>query len=267
MTYMAAESTMSEKPEIEKKIRALNKKLKQIDGLKEKDASLLDDAAREKIDQEVQIRKEIKMLEAQLVGGASVTAPAAKQEPVVEAPPAQESVEEEEEQAELTPEEKEKKMKAIKKKLAQIDKLKEKDPKTLDPEAKAKVASEASLLADLDLLEGKVRVPEVKAAAAGNGYVSAEAPVVGKDPHKKAREKALEAPPGDISIHIDEDTEKRFKALQKKLRDIGKLHEKDKLDKLQEEKLTAEPGLINELVEIKSKVQAEMKARREARQA
>jgi len=262
---MAAESTMSEKPEIEKKIRALNKKLKQIDGLKEKDASLLDDAAREKIDQEVQIRKEIKMLEAQLVGGATVTAPAAKQEPVVEAPPAQETVEEE--QAELTPEEKEKKMKAIKKKLAQIDKLKEKDPKTLDPEAKAKVASEASLLADLDLLEGKVRVPEVKVAAAGNGYVSAEAPVVGKDPHKKAREKALEAPPGDISIHIDEDTEKRFKALQKKLRDIGKLHEKDKLDKLQEEKLTAEPGLINELVEIKSKVQAEMKARREARQA
>jgi len=266
LKYMAAESTMSENQEIEKKIRALNKKLKQIDGLKEKDASLLDDAAREKIDQEAQIRKEIKTLEAQLVTGATVTAPAAKQEPVVEAPPAQESVEEE--QAELSPEEKEKKMKAIKKKLAQIDKLKEKDPNTLDPEAKAKVASEASLLAEIDLLEGKVRVPEVKAAPAeGNGYVSAEAPVVGKDPHKKAREKALEASPGDVSIHIDEDTEKRFKALQKKLRDIGKLHEKDKLDKLQEEKLTAEPGLINELVEIKSKVQAEMKARREARQA
>ncbi|CAE8728414.1 unnamed protein product [Polarella glacialis] len=90
---------------------------------------------------------------------------------------------------------------------------------------------------------------------------------VGKDPHGGNRAKALEASPGDLGLLLDDETEKRYKALQKKVRDMCKLHDKefDSLDKLQKEKLTQEPGLIQDIQDINAKAQEALTKRRQAR--
>ncbi|CAE8584919.1 unnamed protein product [Polarella glacialis] len=91
--------------------------------------------------------------------------------------------------------------------------------------------------------------------------------VCNRDPHGGNRAKALEAPPGDLGLLLDDETEKRYKALQKKLRDMCKLHDKefDALDKLQKEKLTQEPGLIQDIQDINAKAQEALTKRRQAR--
>eukprot|EP00933_Yihiella_yeosuensis_P076159 TRINITY_DN8579_c0_g2_i1.p1 TRINITY_DN8579_c0_g2~~TRINITY_DN8579_c0_g2_i1.p1 ORF type:complete len:258 (+),score=136.41 TRINITY_DN8579_c0_g2_i1:192-965(+) len=248
---MAGESAA----EIEKRVKALNKKLKQIEALKEKDAAALDDAAREKIASEKVLKQEVKSLEAQLKSGAAAApkaAPkaaaaagyAAAKAPVAEAAPAPEPAAPAAAEAqELSEEDKAKRIKAINKKLRDIERLREKGIENLDAEAKAKVAAEAALENELAKLEGRAEdIVEVGADGAP-----------ANDPHRSMRRKALEPPPADIVIYCDDETEKRFKALQKKLRDIGKLREKppEQLDKLQKEKLTQEEGLIKEIQDIR----------------
>jgi len=269
---------MSAQEEIEKRLRALNKKLKQIEGLKEKSPEELDASAGEKIASEQALRQEVRELEAQKSGKKAPPPAKAAAAPVaVEAPPVEEEPVAVEEEAapepELSSEEKEKRAKAIKKKLAQIEKLKEKDFAGLDAEAKAKVESEAELKKELAGLEGKVEAQEVVQVVAAQ--VSSAVPVVaraaaaagGKEDKGGLRAKALEAPPGDLGLLLDDETEKRYKALHKKLRDIGKLHEKDfdSLDKLQKEKLTQEAGLIRDIQEINAKAQEALLKRRQAR--
>lgn len=248
--------------EIEKRIRAVNKKLKQIKDLKEKSVDQLDDAAREKIASEPTLQKELAALEAQKSGRAAPAAPAPAAA-AVDAPEPEVKVEEEAPAPApaLSDEEKEKRIKAIKKKISQIEKLKEKDLASLDAEAQAKVASEGELLAELARLEGKVPALEATVSAV-NGSSSVDS----KDPHADERAKALEPAAGDVGVLVDDETEKRFKALQKKLRDIAKLREKDTatLDKLQKEKLVAEAGLIKEIEEIKAKVQSKLASKRYA---
>mmetsp|Transcript_17435 Transcript_17435/g.27867 ORF Transcript_17435/g.27867 Transcript_17435/m.27867 type:complete len:282 (+) Transcript_17435:118-963(+) len=267
--------------EIEKRIKALNKKLKQIEGLKEKGTDQLDAEAQEKVASEAALRKEVKELEAQKKNGKRPAAAAAAAEPptpvaVEEAPAAPEEpepvVEEKAPEPELNDEEKEKRAKGIRKKLAQIEKLKEKDFAGLDAEAKAKVESEAELKKDLARLEGKAEpvqavVSKASPNVATGGAAAAAAAPVGKDPHGGNRAKALEAPPGDLGLLLDDETEKRYKALQKKLRDMCKLHDKefDALDKLQKEKLTQEPGLIQDIQDINAKAQEALTKRRQAR--
>lgn len=170
---------------------------------------------------------------------------------------------------------KEKRIRSIRKKLQQIEKLKEKGG-DLDADAKEKVATEPGLLHELALLEGKAPPERVAAPVAAKKAPVAAAPAASKvelpaedlDVHAAARAKALEPCPGDMGLLLDDETEKRFKALQKKLRDIGKLHEKkDSLDKLQKEKLLGEPALIEEIETLRAKATAVLETRRQARQA
>jgi len=122
----------------------------------------------------------------------------------------------------------------------------------LDPEARQKIDSEAELKREIACLEaGEEYVPAVVAASPAPAEEEAVTKV--EDPHAHERAEALEAAPGDVGLLIDDETEKRFKALQKKLRDIGKLREKDKLDNLQQQKLTQESGIIEEIQAIRSK--------------
>lgn len=273
---MAGESAIAE---IEKKIRAANKKLKQIEGLKAKSSEQLDDAAREKIESESMLRKEVAQLEdLKRRGGKPPEVSLQQEEKKVEQEkeketeqrPAEEEAPEEKE-PELTPEQKEKHIRSLKKKLQQIEKLKEKGLEALDAEAKQKIGNEPHLLAELAVLEGRAPA-KAPAAASQNGYhQAAPPPALSKEnlasQIAKRRAQALEQPPGDLTLLLDEEIEKRFKTLQKKLRDIGKLREKDKIDKLQQEKLDHEPEVIKELLEIQEKAQAKMQSRRQARQA
>lgn len=52
---------------------------------------------------------------------------------------------------------------------------------------------------------------------------------------------------------MNDEADKRFRSMQKTLRDIDKLRKKDNLDKLQKEKLVKEGGLIEELTAIRAK--------------
>mmetsp|Transcript_102702 Transcript_102702/g.257476 ORF Transcript_102702/g.257476 Transcript_102702/m.257476 type:complete len:666 (-) Transcript_102702:46-2043(-) len=275
--------------ELEKKLRNLRKKLAQIDKLKEKDQAELDDAAREKVASEPSLRKEADELAKQISAGGApppAAAPASAAAEPKTAPRAQMAAEQKPAPAAAKPEvaaakpaaasagapakakiaavepsppsappaDAEKRIKNIKKKLQQIDKLKQRaaEGEALDPEAQQKVESEAELKREVAALEaGEEYVPAVAPAAPAAPAEDTSAKV--EDPHAVERAQALEAAPGDLGLLIDDETEKRFKSLQKKLRDIGKLREKDKLDKLQQGKLTQEPGLIEEIQAIRLK--------------
>eukprot|EP00932_Pfiesteria_piscicida_P002990 SRR837773.12906.p1 GENE.SRR837773.12906~~SRR837773.12906.p1 ORF type:complete len:587 (+),score=285.99 SRR837773.12906:125-1762(+) len=170
--------------------------------------------------------------------------------------------------------EQEKRIKNIKKKLQQIDKLREKGG-PLDADAKEKIASEAELRKELSCLEkGEVYTPpaapaKAKAPAGATAQQESDgAPSSGPhDPNAQARADALQPPPGDLGLLLDDETEKRFKNLQKKLRDIGKLWEQPKRDKLQEQKLTQETGLLEEINTIRTKAEEALKERRAKYQA
>lgn len=252
---------MAEQPELEKRLRALRKKLSQIERLKEKD--LLDAAEREKVASEPALLQEIAALEAEIENPGATFTPAPRVTEAVPPPPEQDQDEAmdspEAPKEQLSPAEAEKRIKALKKKLQQIERLKEKGD-DLDADAREKVASEAAFLEELAQLEGG---GGGSSGGAGAGAAKASsAPVDSRDPHAAARAKALEPPSGDLGLLLDDETEKKFKALQKKLRDIGKLHEQDKLDKLQVQKLTAEPGLIEEIAALRAKADAVLLSRR-----
>eukprot|EP00931_Biecheleriopsis_adriatica_P061311 TRINITY_DN36864_c0_g1_i1.p1 TRINITY_DN36864_c0_g1~~TRINITY_DN36864_c0_g1_i1.p1 ORF type:complete len:330 (+),score=96.79 TRINITY_DN36864_c0_g1_i1:61-1050(+) len=169
----------------------------------------------------------------------------------------------------MSQEDMEKKVKAIEKKLKQIEGLKAKPQ--LDAEARKKVESEQALrdeVADLTSKMKQLQVQEQKPAPAGGGAPSAQAEAgaeggapstqaeagrgVESDPHSSARAKALEPAPEGLAL-LGAEAEKTFKNNQKKLRDIEKLHAKDKLDKLQLEKMETELTCITQIEEVRRK--------------
>lgn len=188
----------------------------------------------------------------------------------------------------------EKKLRALRKKLGQIEQLKEKGGVT-DAEVRQKIAAEPTVRADIAALEAELaslggvvdarqpvsaaaktpalsKVPAPAAATPAASEPSApeqahppEVATKREDVHRKARADALEPPPEDLGLLLDDETERRFRALQKKLRDIGKLYDKDKLDKLQVDKLGAEPQLIDEIGSIRAKAAAILASRKAAR--
>jgi len=171
----------------QKRIKALNKKLGQIAKLKEKDQLTQEET--EKVSSGSNILKEIRALErgesleqahapaakpaapakqpeevspsAQSDEGASPQA-ASETEAVREAPaaaPVEEEAAAEEEKPQLEPAEAEKRIKAVRKKLAQIEKLQEKGPNLL-PEEKEKVSRKAGFEAEIRELELNLLDPE-----------------------------------------------------------------------------------------------------------
>eukprot|EP00928_Gymnodinium_smaydae_P059344 TRINITY_DN42645_c0_g1_i1.p1 TRINITY_DN42645_c0_g1~~TRINITY_DN42645_c0_g1_i1.p1 ORF type:complete len:340 (+),score=103.55 TRINITY_DN42645_c0_g1_i1:136-1020(+) len=74
------------------------------------------------------------------------------------------------------------------------------------------------------------------------------------DAHAQRRARALELA---LPAGLDGDAEKRFKLLQKKLREIGKLHAAEgTLEKLQLQKLTTEPALLDEIEQLRAQAPA-----------
>jgi hypothetical protein len=131
-------------PEAERKsrLKALNKKLGQIQKLKEKDGTALDAEARAKVASEASVREEISALER----GETFIPPQSKA-------PAEKTNSHVGETLELPtdPAEVEKRLKNLRKKLQQISDLKSKG--NLDADAAAKVASERRFMQEIDALE------------------------------------------------------------------------------------------------------------------
>ncbi|CAK0875910.1 unnamed protein product [Prorocentrum cordatum] len=121
--------------EREKRLKALNKKLQQIADLRKKEAEL-DDEAKAKVASKWRVKQEIAALES----GAA--------EAVFTGPTEEDQIED----ATIQKVELEKKLKAVRKKLTQIDALKSKGGE-LDTDARAKVDSEGALKKDLGALE------------------------------------------------------------------------------------------------------------------
>jgi len=271
--------------DLEKKLRAVRKKLQQIDKLKEKSGQL-DEDAHKKLASEPELQKEAAALELQISKGSTTEAPppkaaeppppakqAAKAKPKEAAKPKEEAFAPPARVQEAAPEpartgpslDQEKQIQKLKKKLGQIQKLKEKDG-PLDPEAQQKLDSEATVIRDIALLQKGENPPveEEKPRSAVVEEPPEQEPPQRDDPHAGARAEQLEPAPSDLGLLIDDETEKRFKNLQKKLRDIGKLHDQAKIDKLQEAKLQAEPGIIEELAGIRTLAVEKLASRRAA---
>lgn len=127
--------------EVEKKVKALKKKLEQIDALKKKAKSgVLDADAKAKIDSEHMIKQEIAALEA---GENKIEFK-------------EKSLDEQLQEHQEQKHELERRMKAIKKKLDQVATLKKKDEGSLDNDAKQKLAGEKDLKKELSEVEKKV---------------------------------------------------------------------------------------------------------------
>mmetsp|Transcript_50297 Transcript_50297/g.106891 ORF Transcript_50297/g.106891 Transcript_50297/m.106891 type:complete len:676 (-) Transcript_50297:252-2279(-) len=291
--------------EINKKLRAVRKKLAAIEKLKERDFCTLDDAAKLKVASEGQLKQEEKELEAELTelewGAAAqptkASAPAPAPAPVhtpapapapTPAPAAKSKAKAKAKAATAAPapppppapaqpaaakaadadDDVEKRIRNLKKKLRQVDQLKEKGGK-MNADEKAKVAAESELKRELEALEnGEDFVPlpsSAPSAASAAATATTTQPAEGDvDEHAQARADALMPSSDDLGLLIDDETEKRFKSLQKKLRDIAKLWELPSRDKLQAQKLQLEPGLIEEIGAIRAKAE-EMKAERRAK--
>jgi len=121
--------------EREKRLRALNKKLQQIADLKKKEAEL-DDEAKAKVASKWRVKQEIAALES------------GHTEAVFTGPTEEDLIEE----ATNKKIELEKKLKAVRKKLTQIEALKSKGGE-LEADAQSKVDSEGALRRDLGALE------------------------------------------------------------------------------------------------------------------
>jgi len=288
---------------VQKRLKALRKKLAQIEKLEGKGGSLSPEEA-EKVSAKADIEAEITVLEAKgdepEPTSAPAPTPAPKATPVVaavpevaaepvkqpapeevisitEAPPVEEApAEVVSEQLQVGGPEALKRIKNLKKKLAQINKLKEKGG-DLSVEEAEKVASEESILSEIAVLEGK-EAPKVNKKAAPEKQVFAPSERVTKpaapasdtaEPKATAETQKEDAAPvpeekGPTGLErcaeliprllLEPEAEKKAKALQKKLRDIEKLKEKrtteGKLEKLQEEKVAGEERLLKELGEL-----------------
>mmetsp|Transcript_61706 Transcript_61706/g.113667 ORF Transcript_61706/g.113667 Transcript_61706/m.113667 type:complete len:637 (+) Transcript_61706:1356-3266(+) len=288
---------------VQKRLKALRKKLAQIEKLEGKGGSLSPEEA-EKVSAKADIEAEITVLEAKgdepEPTSAPAPTPAPKATPVVaavpevaaepvkqpapeevisitEAPPVEEApAEVVSEQLQVGGPEALKRIKNLKKKLAQINKLKEKGG-DLSVEEAEKVASEESILSEIAVLEGK-EAPKVSKKAAPEKQVFAPSERMTKpaapasdtaEPKATAETQKEDAAPvpegkGPTGLErcaeliprllLEPEAEKKAKALQKKLRDIEKLKEKrtteGKLEKLQEEKVAGEERLLKELGEL-----------------
>lgn len=184
---------------VQKRLKALRKKLAQIEKLEGKGSSLSPEEA-EKVAAKAGIEDEIAELEA---GGPTSTPapepvpapePAAAPEPVQEAPEADDVPAE---PAYDGPQpggpEAQKRVKALNKKLAQITKLKERGD-TLTAEEAGKVASEDSILAEIAVLEGKAPPASAKQAFAPKARTPAVAPAASKAKPEKSAAVEKEAP-------------------------------------------------------------------------
>lgn len=205
-------------------MRALNKKLKQIDGLKAKGEENLDEDALAKVRSEPKLRKQLAALE----NGEDPEAAVAEE--VVDSPtkpeeeasgpkeaPEQDSDDDKAERLQLPtdPAEVEKRLRGLKKKLQQIAKLKEKGGAP-DPEAAKKIDSESRLLQEVAALEE------------------------GKD------EVVFAAENGDSHEEQKFECEKKLKNLKKKLEQIQKLKKDGNLDADARAKVAMESTLQKE---------------------
>lgn len=220
----------------EKRIRAIRKKLQQIDKLKEKGGAL-DAEAKEKVASEPGLLHELALLEGTpLPEGAAPVSPVSvlKGNSFSEgASPGSPGAGKKE---------------APSASSAAVPKSSEAEPAA---EAPAAAQSKAS-----DTESPNAEATEVPAVPSL------------QDVHAAARAKALESGPSDMGTLESGNIEKRFKALQKKLRDIGKLHEKrESLDKLQKEKLNGEPALIEEIENLRAEATAALEKAALERQA
>jgi len=207
-----------------KKIKALNKKLQQITTLKAKGGDL-DAEAQAKVDREPVLKQQIAILKE----GKDL--PDEEEELAAPAPAAAPEPTEGSKSIVLPsdPAEREKRLKALKKKLAQISTLKEKDG-SLDKEAQEKVDNERSILREVAALE----------------------------------EGALEVilgPPTDHEKHemflaTKHDFERKIKAVTKKLTAIDGHKEKGELDEHAKVKVENEASLKKEKGELERRLGA-----------
>jgi len=230
------------------KMKALNKKLQQIEKLKQKPAAELDADGKKKLSAEPKLRKKLDAI----ARGEEYEDSDAEQEPSVEAAPTPAStlpftppaVKEEPPEASehgddeaismqlpTDPAEVEKRTRTLKKKLQQIAKLKGKGE--LDAEAASKVATEYRLVQELEALEQ------------------------GKD------EVIFEEPAKQTDEDIKFDLEKKMKAVRKKLDQIKTLKEKDgDLDADAKAKVESEAALVKEENALAQKIAVFAKAER-----
>jgi len=151
----------SDPAEREKRLKTLNKKLQQISDLKKKDEAL-DNEARAKVSSERHVKQEIQALER---GDAEVVFTGPTEDEIIE-------------EAVSKKIDVERKLKAVRKKLAQIDSLKSKEG-ALDADAQAKVASEAGLKKELGAIErelGALNRAERERVARRLGYADDQKP-------------------------------------------------------------------------------------------
>jgi len=173
----------------------------------------------------------------------AATAEVQKSEPAPEQPPEKQSPE--------------KRLKALKKKLAQITKLKEKGG-TLLPEEQEKIDSEAAILGEISALEKGEPWPPV-APVQDSGHTEPKPVVASQKPQTKQAVQAEPEPvapaapqppqPPQVAPDLEpSEAEKRKRNLKKKLAQIAKLRERGGEHLPEEEtKLASEEALTEEL--------------------
>lgn len=201
------------KDEAQKRMKAINKKLQQIEKLKEKGGDLDADAL-QKVRGEAKLLKELDCLKKGEVYESDGEEPVSNFKPLP-----------------VDGESAEKRIKAIKKKLEQIDDLKKKAKGgALDAEAKAKIDSEHQFKQELAALE------------------AGETKVVFTEPSLDDVLEKIQAEKHEL--------ERRMKAIKKKLDQVATLKKKDQgsLDADAKGKLAGEKDLKKELGEIERKI-------------
>lgn len=235
----------------EQKLASVQDELDMIEVMKAKESKLRRDEASliAKI-ADLKEAMEAEKSEQQFFGGEEEPAPDAKAKPKKAAEPPRGPTA----PVQRSPEEERKaKMKALNKKLQQIDKLKQKDAVDLDDDAKKKLASEPKLRKKLDAIargeeyedsdvEQDAPAPEPEVTTA---EVSLPTPVkeVLREPSEDDDEEAA-------SMQLPRDpaeVEKRTRTLKKKLQQIAKLKEKGQLDEDAKKKVAGEYRLVQEL--------------------
>jgi len=194
-------------------MRTINKKLKQIEGLKGKED--LDADAKAKVAGEAKLRKHLACLEAGETFVDSDKEDAAEPAPAANFQPAKEESDHEDQTVKLPadPEERKKRVKTLQKKLQQITKLKEKGG-DLDKEAKEKIAGEDRINEEIAAIEaGKDEVTFIEKTA----------------------------------DDVKNDLEKKARALEKKLASIAKIKNDENLDADAKAKVANEGALKKEL--------------------
>ncbi|CAK0802704.1 unnamed protein product, partial [Prorocentrum cordatum] len=133
--------------------------------------------------------------------------------------------------------ESQKRIKALRKKLSQIEKLKEKEADTLTPEEAAKIEGEAKILSEIVAIERGEAMPRAVVQEAPAPAVEKEAPALAPAVPAAAAEAAPAASAAGADAEEDDkepareqlepvEAEKKIKAMKKKLGQIAKLKER-----------------------------------------